>query len=89
MREKLKVGTDYVDHDLVICACRGTVLSPRNLLRTFKGLIQKNDLSNIRFHGLRHTHATSLLKSKDCSGTVRSYKVSVILDAYSHVLPNM
>ncbi|HDR4423658.1 MULTISPECIES: tyrosine-type recombinase/integrase [Bacillus cereus group] len=61
MREKLKVGTDYVDHDLVICACRGNVLSPRNLLRTFKGLIQKNDLSNIRFHGLRHTHATSLL----------------------------
>lgn len=25
MREKLKAGTDYTDHNLVICTCDGTV----------------------------------------------------------------
>ena len=74
MREKLKAGTEYIDHDLVICTCRGTVLSPTNLLRTFKGLIQKSNVSDIRFHDLRYTHATFTRrnKSKDCSGTFRS-----------------
>ncbi|MFJ8452761.1 site-specific integrase [Bacillus paramycoides] len=93
MREKLKAGTDYVDHDLIICTCRGTVLSPRNLLRTFKGLIQKANLPNIRFHDLRHTHATSLLlegiNPKVVAERLGHSKVSVTLDTYSHVLPNM
>ncbi|HDR7687599.1 TPA: site-specific integrase [Bacillus toyonensis] len=93
MREKLKAGTEYVDHDLVICTCRGTVLSPRNLLRIFKGLIQKSNVPDIRFHDLRHTHATSLLlegiNPKIVAERLGHSKVSVTLDTYSHVLPNM
>jgi len=93
MREKLKAGTDYVDHDLVVCTCRGTALSPRNLLRTFKNLIQKANVPGIRFHDLRHTHATSLLlegiNPKVVAERLGHSKVSVTLDTYSHVLPSM
>lgn len=93
MREKLKAGNEYVNHDLVTCTCQGTVLSPRNLLRTFKGLIQKSNVPDIRFHDLRHTHATSLLlegiNPKIVAERLGHSKVSVTLDTYSHVLPNM
>ncbi|MCI2253435.1 site-specific integrase [Domibacillus sp. PGB-M46] len=93
MREKLKAGTDYTDYDLVICTCYGTVLSPRNLLRTFKALSKKAKVPEIRFHDLRHTHATSLLlegiNPKIVAERLGHSKVSVTLDTYSHVLPNM
>lgn len=92
-REKLKAGTDYVNQDLVICPCQGTVLSPRNLVRTFEGLVQKANLPNIYFHDLRHTHATSLLlegiNSKVVAEQLGHSRVSVTLSTYSHVLPNM
>lgn len=92
-KEKLKAGTDYTDNNLVICTCYGTVLTPRNLTRTFKGLIQKANVPIIRFHDLRHTHATSLLlegiHTKIVAERLGHSRVSMTLDVYSHVLPNM
>lgn len=92
-KEKLKVGTDYNDNDLVVCTCFGTVLTPRNLTRTFKGLIQKANVPTIRFHDLRHTHATSLLiegiHPKNVAERLGHTRVSMTLDIYPHVLPNM
>ncbi|MFF0825397.1 site-specific integrase [Brevibacillus sp. NPDC003359] len=41
----------------------GTLLTPRNLMRTFYRLIEKADVKKIRFHDLRHTHVTMLLKA--------------------------
>lgn len=92
-KEKLKAGTDYIDNDLVVCTCFGTVLTPRNLTRTFKGLIEKANVPTIRFHDLRHTHATSLLiegiHPKIVAERLGHSRVSMTLDIYSHVLPNM
>ncbi|WP_369335192.1 tyrosine-type recombinase/integrase [Domibacillus sp. 8LH] len=47
----------------------------------------------MRFHELRHTPATSLLQEginpKMVAERLGPSKVSVTLDTYSHVLPNM
>ena len=51
------------------------------------------DLPRARFHDLRHTHATHLLASgvhpKVASERLGHSQVSITLDTYSHVLPNM
>ena len=50
-------------------------------------------LLEIRFHDLRHTHATQLLQAgvhpKVVSERLGHANVSITLDIYSHVAPNM
>ncbi len=53
----------------------------------------QSHLPKIRFHDLRHAHATHLLASgvhpKVASERLGHSKVGITLDLYSHVLPNM
>ena len=57
--------------------------------------IQKEapDFPRIRFHDLRHTHATLLLKAgihpKIVQERLGHSSINVTLDTYSHVLPNL
>ena len=60
--EKLSAGSLYKNNDLVVCTTIGTPMFARNVLRTFYNLIKKADVKKIRFHDLRHTHATLLLQ---------------------------
>lgn len=46
--------TNYKDRDLVVCAKNGNYLEPRNLIRKFKELIQKQ--MYLHFHSI--TYAT-------------------------------
>lgn len=59
---KLKHGVAFKDHDLVICSPNGNPINPRNLLRSFYNLLEKSNLPKIRFHDLRHTHASLMLQ---------------------------
>ncbi|CAM3807621.1 tyrosine-type recombinase/integrase [Aeromicrobium ponti] len=92
-KEKLKCGTIYEDRDLVVATEHGTPLHPRNLLRNFKIHVEKADLKEIRFHDLRHTHASLLLKQgahpKVVSERLGHADTRITLDTYSHLLPNM
>jgi integrase len=92
-REKLQLGQEYVDYDLVICTSKGTAISPANLRRTYNRLIKQADVPAIRFHDLRHTHATLLLSqgvhAKVISERLGHNNIKTTLDIYSHVLPNM
>jgi integrase len=61
--------------------------------RSFKPLLKKAGLPPIRFHDLRHTCATLLL-SRDVNPKIVSEmlghsSISVTLDIYSHLLPDM
>jgi integrase len=51
------------------------------------------DVPDIRFHDLRHTHATLLLSKgvnvKVISERLGHSNIKVTLDTYSHVLPSM
>ncbi|MED4229138.1 site-specific integrase [Neobacillus cucumis] len=61
IENKLKYGNVYEDNDLVICAKHGRPVQPSNLIRGFKKDVKKVGLPVIRFHDLRHTHATMLI----------------------------
>ena len=51
------------------------------------------NIPKIRFHDLRHTHATMLLRKdvhhKIVSERLGHSSISITLDTYSHVLPDM
>lgn len=84
---------EYEDNDLVIATKTGKPIGPRNLLRSFDRIIAQNDLRKIRFHDLRHTHATMMLlagvHAKIVSERLGHSSIKITLDTYSHVLPNM
>lgn len=61
LKEKLNQGEEYCDNDLVMCTPSGTPINPANVRRGLNVLIQKAAVPKIRFHDLRHTHATLLL----------------------------
>ncbi|OPA21036.1 hypothetical protein BHL47_29015 [Bacillus cereus] len=92
-KEKREGDILYTDYDLVVCTNIGTPCSPRNLLRSFYSLIEKINVTKIRFHDLRHTHATLLLKEgihpKVVAERLGHSNIRVTLDTYSHVLPSM
>ena len=72
----------------------GTPISRADLItRSFKPLLQRTDLPNIRFHDLRHTCATLLLSrgvhAKLVQELLGHSTIAVTLDTYSHVLPGM
>lgn len=77
----------------VISTAMGTPVSPRNLLRSFYRILENTDLPKIRFHDLRHTHATLMLQQgehpKIISERLGHANTRITLDIYSHVLPNM
>ncbi|MCM3161022.1 site-specific integrase [Metabacillus litoralis] len=93
--EKEKHGDGYINnYDLVICTTIGTPYNPSNILnRSFKPLIEKAEVTPIRFHDLRHVHATMLLKlgenPKVISERLGHKDINTTLRIYSHVLPSM
>lgn len=92
-QEKLELGDQYVNFDLVVCTSSGTTTNKSNIRRTFKAIIKKADLPKIRFHDMRHTHATLLLlqgvNPKIVSERLGHADVRITLDTYSHLLPSM
>ena len=82
------------DHRLVFPSRVGTPLNPENLVkRSFKPLLERAGLPSLRFHDLRHTCATLLLSKgvnpKIVQEMLGHANISVTLDTYSHVLPDM
>jgi integrase len=55
------LGPDYHDHDLVFCQPNGNPLHGHNLTqRELRGLCERAGVPRLRFHDLRHLHATYL-----------------------------
>jgi integrase len=55
------VGEMYEDHDLIICTNKGTFQDSRNVIRVMKRIIKSIGITDIRFHDIRHTHASFLI----------------------------
>jgi integrase len=92
--ERLKAGVLWGDYGLVFCTHGGRPLDSHNVARTsFKPLLKRADLPDIRFHDLRHTCATLLLSRGHHPKLVQELlghaSVALTLDRYSHVLPGM
>ena len=91
--ERLAAGDRWVENDLIFPTTIGTPSNWRSLVRSFKNLLQTSGLPNIRFHDLRHTAATLMLQQgihpKVVQERLGHSQVSLTLNTYSHVLPNM
>jgi integrase len=92
--ERLLSGAGRHDLGLVFTSTAGGPLHKSNLhFRSFKPLLQAAGLPAIRFHDLRHTAATLLflqgIHPKVVSEMLGHASISITLDLYSHVLPNM
>jgi integrase len=90
--EKLLVGAGYQDGDLILARAEGTPWPPSQFSSEFSHLARKHGFK-VRFHDLRHTHASQLLKAgvpvKVVSERLGHATASITLDVYSHVLPGM
>lgn len=94
LEERVKLAGLYEDHGLIFAATAGTPLNPENLVkRSFKPLLKKAGLPEIRFHDLRHTCATLLLgrgvHPKLVQELLGHATIAMTLDTYSHYLPSM
>src|SRR5665213_2246500 len=91
--ELFRLGTRLTDDSFVAAQVDGSPLQPRSLTHEWVRLIAKTTLPRIRFHDLRHAHATHLLASgvhpKVASDRLGHSKIGITLDLYSHVLPGM
>ena len=91
--ELLRLGAKQDDTTFVYTREDGEPLQPRTLTHNWQALIARTGMPRVRFHDLRHAHATHLLSSgvhpKVASERLGHSKIGITLDLYSHVLPGM
>lgn len=78
----------------MFASATGSPLIARNVQRAFKLAPGRADLPRtVRFHDLRHTAATTLLRAgvhpKVASELLGHSTITLALDTYSHVVPGM
>jgi integrase len=93
LEERMQRAGLWSDHGLVFPSAIGTPMSGGNLNRSFKALLKRADLPAARFHDLRHTCATLLLRQgvnpKFVQELLGHADISLTLNVYSHILPDM
>jgi integrase len=94
LEDKMRLAGLYRDHGLIFATGVGTPMNPENLVkRSYKPLLKKAGLPEIRFHDLRHTCATLLLgrgvHPKFVQELLGHATIAMTLDTYSHYLPSM
>jgi integrase len=91
--DKLLLGSAYRYTDWVFTNPYGDPLSPNSLNTAWYRALRQVDVPRIRFHDLRHTHASLLLQEgvnpKIVSERLGHSTVQITLDTYSHVLPGL
>jgi integrase len=91
--ERLKYGGVYKEHNMVFAQETGEFVNAQAVNGLFARFISQSGLPKIRFHDLRHTHATILLSMevnpKIVAERLGHSSVQITLDTYSHVLPSM
>jgi integrase len=91
--EKLLLGSEYHDQDLVFCRADGDPIHPDLFSQTFDRAVARLGLPDITLHDLRHTHASLLLKAgvpvKVVSERLGHASPAFTLNVYQHVIPGM
>ena len=91
--DMLKLGQALSDEDHVIAHVDGSIVQPIYISQHWARTIRKTGLAHLRFHDLRHAHATHLLANgvhpKVASERLGHSRVGITLDLYSHVMPGM
>ena len=81
------------DYDFVFCNPDGSPLDPDHVSKKFKKIATEAGVGNLRFHDLRHTHATLMLSEnvnlKVTSERLGHSSIPITGDLYSHVQPTV
>lgn len=89
--ERLAAGPAWVDSGAVFGEVDGRALHPNKASNTFSRAASTADLPAIGLHGLRHTHATMLLRAgvpiPAVAQRLGHANPSITLAVYSHALP--
>ena len=93
-QELLRLGVRQTSATLVCGQADGQVRSPHDLTNQFRRFLhQMKDLPQVRFHDLRHSHATQLLTSgvhpKIAQERLGHSSISITLDLYSHAVESL
>ncbi|GMA51830.1 site-specific integrase [Alicyclobacillus contaminans] len=92
-KERLKMGAEYQDHDLVIARPNGYYMHPKTFDDAWYRALKKSGLPRIRFHDLRHTHASLMLLQgvhpKIVSERLGHSTITITMDTYSHLVPGL
>ncbi len=79
--------------DLIFCRSDGSELLPDTVSKEFAKVARSVGLKGVRFHDLRHAHATLLLQDnvhlKIVSERLGHGSIAITADLYSHVLPSL
>lgn len=93
MHYKQLYGSSYHDNNFVCTWEDGRPFRPDYIPKAFAKILANADLPKIRFHDLRHTHASILLKSgvhpKVVQERLGHSSISITLDTYSHLVPSL
>ncbi|MBI4507212.1 MAG: site-specific integrase [Chloroflexi bacterium] len=94
LEERLQSGPLWQDDDLAFYNRGGRPLERQNIAkRSFKPLLRRAGLPDIRFHDLRHSAATLLLALGEHPKVVQERlghaTIGVTMDVYSHIMPDM
>lgn len=93
LEERLALGSAYQDNDLAFATSIGTPIDPSNLHRAWHRILKTSGIQDVRFHDLRHAHASIMLQQgvhpKVVSERLGHSGVRITLDVYSHVLPGI
>lgn len=90
---RAEAGKGWTDLDLVVDGRNGAPLNPDTMSASWRKLVREHRLPHVRFHDLRHAHATLMLLKgvhpKIVSERLGHASIAITLDTYSHVLPSM
>ena len=92
-QDMLRLGIRLSNDDPVVSHQDGELMPPIYVSQYWARTVAKTKLARLRFHDLRHAHATHLLANgvhpKIASERLGHSRVSITLDLYSHVIPGM
>lgn len=90
---RLIMGGAYLNPDIVFATPEGGPLCPDSFYKSFKRILRKAGLPNVRFHDLRHTYATMALQAGISPKTIQAVlghaNISTTLNIYGHVTKEM
>jgi integrase len=91
--ERKATGARWRESGAVFSTSIGTTIDPDRLNKHYKSLLGRAGLRDQRFHDLRHTAATLMLRDglpvHEVSAVLGHAQTSTTLNVYSHVLPGV
>lgn len=94
LEERLLVGPEWREHNLVVATHYGKPVIPHNFSVTFNRLVAEAGVPRLTTHGLRHTAATHMVRNCSDIGKLRAaaqvlgHSPDRLIRTYAHALPD-